>query len=492
MAVALVHYHLRPGGVTRVLEAQSEALDLAGIPHVILSGTPYKGSSPLPVAVVPALNYRDREDSNGARGEALLMELQRAARGALRCDPTCWHVHNPTLGKNSLFPHLISGLCRSHTPLVLHIHDFAEEGRPMNYAALRHHDRLYPLAPQIRYVVINSRAREVLVSAGMPEKQCTLLPNAVGPRGRLTERPGHKTHEDGPVVLYPVRGIRRKNLGEFCLLASLSPEHSQFALSLPPESAQWRSFYKGWVNTAAQLHLPVALGVVGSHPPRAGVGSTYEDWLGHTSHFVTTSISEGFGMAFLESLALGKPLIGRDLPMITRDFRATPAALGNLYEHLLVPASWVNETYLLHQVHHALERSYQAYGETTPKGLAEQIQAILLSPPGPEGYLDYGNLPEEIQKKILPQARNSPGEILTLVNGCSSPAVEWLAKALSDTRGPEDTSALAAHSIAQYAQGHAALYGSLADATPGDPTWLDKRNLLTQFLQPGLFHFLQT
>ena len=43
MALAIVHYHLRRGGVTRVIEAQSQALARLGIEHVVLAGTRYRG-----------------------------------------------------------------------------------------------------------------------------------------------------------------------------------------------------------------------------------------------------------------------------------------------------------------------------------------------------------------------------------------------------------------------------------------------------------------
>ena len=97
MSVALVHYHLRAGGVTRVLEAQSQALSQAGITHVILAGTPYQGPANLPVAVIPALDYREHPD--GMTGTSLCAEMRQAAAIALRGDPQTWHLHNPTLGQ---------------------------------------------------------------------------------------------------------------------------------------------------------------------------------------------------------------------------------------------------------------------------------------------------------------------------------------------------------------------------------------------------------
>ncbi|MEC9055192.1 MAG: hypothetical protein VX633_07785, partial [Verrucomicrobiota bacterium] len=104
MSVALVHYHLRPGGVTRVIERQSEALTSAGIAHVILSGTRQDGSGKLPDRVVPALDDDTPQEPRETGGNPLHEQLVRAATAALGTEPDCWHLHNPTLGKNSQFP----------------------------------------------------------------------------------------------------------------------------------------------------------------------------------------------------------------------------------------------------------------------------------------------------------------------------------------------------------------------------------------------------
>ena len=233
MSVALIHYHLRPGGVTRVIEAQSEALSRAGIAHVILSGTAYEGSARLPVTVVPSLDYHKDYGREGADISQLFSGLRQAADQALNSEPACWHLHNPTLGKNALFPGLVAELAGSRVPLVLHLHDLAEDGRPENYENLVTHEHLYPLAPQIRYLTLNPRDQAILLASGVPPKQISLLPNAIQ---APTEFPRPTREPDAPFVFYAVRGIRRKNLGEFCLLSALAPPGTSFALALAPDN----------------------------------------------------------------------------------------------------------------------------------------------------------------------------------------------------------------------------------------------------------------
>ena len=135
MRVAVVHYHLQPGGVTRVIERAAAAVRPHGIHTAVLCGeTPDPGGI-VPDAVIDGLGY--------ARGSADAWpdidpdQCRAAARKALGGEPDLWHIHNHALGKNAALPRLAAGLARSGVPLLLHIHDFAEDGRPDNYQRLR-------------------------------------------------------------------------------------------------------------------------------------------------------------------------------------------------------------------------------------------------------------------------------------------------------------------------------------------------------------------
>ncbi|MEY3897292.1 MAG: hypothetical protein RLZZ214_2813, partial [Verrucomicrobiota bacterium] len=133
MRVAIVHYHLAPGGVTRVIETTSQVLTNAGVPHVILTGDNVTG-----------LGYLT--NSSGLTAGELLANLRAAATAALGGPPDIWHFHNHSLGKNLLLPDLIARLADSGERLVLHIHDLAEAGRPANYPLIAGHPALYPFS----------------------------------------------------------------------------------------------------------------------------------------------------------------------------------------------------------------------------------------------------------------------------------------------------------------------------------------------------------
>lgn len=77
MKVALVHYHLEPGGVTRVLENTIQSWKDSGKgpdQWVILSGRPYTGKILDQVRVVEGLDYATLTDSIDPKTLRLRME----------------------------------------------------------------------------------------------------------------------------------------------------------------------------------------------------------------------------------------------------------------------------------------------------------------------------------------------------------------------------------------------------------------------------------
>jgi hypothetical protein len=177
MKVAIIHYHLEPSGVSRVIERASRELTRRGIAHVILVGKcAHDIANTLPVRVVDGLAYSNAPlDKQGA--EKFLDALRAAATDALGAPPDIWHFHNHSLGKNRAVPLIVSMLASQRERLLLHIHDLAEDGRPENHANIADCPNLYPLAPQIHYAFINSRDCNHFIKAGLPAANAHLLPN---------------------------------------------------------------------------------------------------------------------------------------------------------------------------------------------------------------------------------------------------------------------------------------------------------------------------
>ncbi|MDB4544376.1 hypothetical protein N9Z83_00360, partial [Akkermansiaceae bacterium] len=151
MLVLIVHYHLRCGGVTRVIESQVTALKEQGHQVIVASSGP-KVDWAREHLIVPELDYCLDSDLSGRD----LLKL-------IPVNPDLWIIHNPTLAKNALFPDFINTLAGQKARVLLQCHDFAEDGRPANYQRLANTAHLYPLAENIHYAFVNKRDQASLI-----------------------------------------------------------------------------------------------------------------------------------------------------------------------------------------------------------------------------------------------------------------------------------------------------------------------------------------
>ena len=422
MNLAILHYHLSHGGVVRVIANHLQALQTA-LPadqsvRVALLHGPGRAGWPdeqsrrlsgiqLQLRELPALSY----DTGAPNADALAADCQQAL-DSLGFEPaqTVLHVHNHSLGKNLSLPGALTGLAQAGYSLLLHIHDFAEDFRPENYRLLGESlapgdieelpRLLYPQMPQIHYAVLNQRDYQLLCQAGIATTNLHFLPNPVPDLSGLPDREQGRAelfrrfgvNERQRYVLYPVRGIRRKNVGEVLLWSVLSGAQSTFSLSLPAENPRALPIYEMWKAQAASRCLPILFetGVQG--------GLDFGHNLAAADAILTTSLAEGFGMVFLESWLAGRPLIGRDLPEITADFSANGIELGALQPRLLVPLSSVGKSVFARSLaseYACVRAAYQqpAMGSAElQRGVDRKVH---------DGWIDFGDLNEEMQCRVL-------------------------------------------------------------------------------------------
>lgn len=482
-SVAIVHYHLQRGGVTRVIHTASRCLAKLGIPHVILSGEPDESGAKLPVQVVEGLRYGT--EHGGPSGLQLVQAMRAAASSVLGPGPVVWHFHNHSLGRNRVIADAVAILAEAGDAMVLQFHDFAEDGRPINYPVIADTETLYPHSPKIRQAFLNSRDRQHFLAAGLPAARSALLPNAITPPAVV--KPLEKPPEN-PLVLYPVRGIRRKNLGELFLLAALSPKGTRYAVSLGPEAERWMPVHDEWVAFSEDSQLPVMLDVVGRLSPAPKAPRTYASWLRHSTHCITTSVAEGFGMGFLEPVTLGKPLLGRNLPTVTNDFSEAGIVPGRLYDRLLVPVAWVGMETLRQRLVRSLRTTLETYGQTMSNEHVERSFAAMLH----KGHLDFGNLPEDLQRQVIHRilAGDGADSVLVEIRAETQPARAWLRRTLKLTTPTAKPQDLAAYSPDAYGSRLRTLYESLVEVKPATPEYVPKHKVLARFLKPGSFHFL--
>ncbi len=477
----MVHYHLRRGGVARVIEAAREVLLAKGDSVVVLSGEPpLPGARTEGVRVVPALNYR--RTGSTVVAESLAEQLKREAAAALGGPPDLWHFHNPTLAKNVLVPSVIRELASQGERVVLQIHDFSEDGRPGNYTTQRSffdsqanfEETLYPTAKQIHYATINRRDHDFLRAAGIRAANLHVIPNAIpdlAVRTRPEERP---FSQDKLFAFYPTRGIRRKNLGEILLLALIYGDRVDFATSMKPENPEWQNVHDEWGRLVEELELPVRLGLAdeGGYP--------FFDLLGWSDFIVTTSIAEGFGLAFLEPWIVGKPVMGRDLPEITRDFQANGIHLGNLYQRIDVPVDWLDQAELSAAVESMLRRSYLAYDSALPRSAVKQTLKAWIH----KGRIDFGVLGEPFQIRILRKLHADPA----LLDQISIPPL-----ALYTEREIAERRELIrrVYSLENYGKRLDEVYDRILLGPVGKVGHLPTRKVLAQFLNPARLNLLR-
>jgi FMN phosphatase YigB (HAD superfamily)/glycosyltransferase involved in cell wall biosynthesis len=489
MKVAIIHYHLEPSGVSRVIERASRKLTQRGIAHVILVGKcPHDLADTLPVRVVDGIAYSDAPLEK-ADAEKILDALHAATTDALGTPPDVWHFHNHSLGKNRAIPLIVSMLASQRERLLLHIHDLAEDGRPENRANIADCPNLYPLAPQIHYAFINSRDRNHFIKAGLSATNAHLLPNPVFDADSIP-RLTSETPNTAPLLLCPARGIRRKNIGELILLTQLAPTGTRTAITLAPENPQWLAIHDRWKHFCAANHLPVDFAVVDRIAPTTSSDASFESWISHATHFVTCSISEGFGLVFLESLAYGKPLIGRKLPHISNDLAKHGVEHTKLYEKILIPADWISYESLKRHLESSLTRLWQAWNR---KPTADAIESTITSIEC-DGFWDFGNLPEVLQerviRKLLDPIHHAAPRVL--IDGEIFPLKPWIDDVLIHNQQLQTQQFFEGYSTTAHGERLAGILNLILDQETSTAGALMPDRILEAHLAVSEFHFLKS
>lgn len=486
LKIAICHFHLHTGGVTRVIQHALEALAKADLDIVVLTGEAPSEPLPqgVPFRVIRGLAYEEKREP--VNGVDLATEMRAAVRELLGADPDVWHIHNPSLGKNLAAPAACRSLAEKGHHLLLHLHDFAEDGRPALYRRMLNDaggsvdqlaTDLYPVAEQVHYAVLNGRDRRQLLLAGIPETRLHLLPNAVWLSRTQVDRSEPLPYDAARRLwLYPTRAIRRKNLGELLLWSTLAEDGDLFGATQAPLNPAERPVYDSWKQLAEELKLPLAfeLGV--------DFRGDFLHLLQSSHALVSTSITEGFGLAFLEPWVAGCPLAGRDLPEITADFSAFGISLGALYPRLPIPLEWLDRVQLKGRIDAGLKRSMQAYGRNPDDMDFERAWNAFVI----DDTVDFGRLDEPLQASVIRRLvddRSAAGEL----------SMDRLP--LGDNRQLIDKNrrAIDAHlSLEQYGERLQALYGQVVESATSNVGSASGNSLLDAFLAPERLYLLKT
>jgi glycosyltransferase involved in cell wall biosynthesis len=393
MRIALVHYHLRRGGVTSVVYHQAEALREAGDDVLILTGEETPEPSRFPCALVADLGYDTPPGTAGglegaspvpgsvpAPGREKARELADALCAAMEArwgqPADVLHVHNPMIQKNTLLIPALKILNQRGIRLLLQNHDLAEDFRPDVYADQED----YP--ENCHYGVINTRDYSYLHRAGLKTEGLHFLPNEVFSLLAAADLPRTR-------YLYPVRAIRRKNVGEALLLSLFIPRKRTIALTLPPVSPGDQRVYRRWVDLARELELPVEFEV--------GVHHSLATTLGSALCVITTSVKEGFGFSFLEPWTAGRAVIGRRIDYVCGDFEEAGVRFDSLYTSLNIPTAYISPTAFRKKMENAITVTYRSFGLNIPAYLLKHTTDEIFS----RETLDFGCFDEEFQEYLI-------------------------------------------------------------------------------------------
>jgi glycosyltransferase involved in cell wall biosynthesis len=492
MNVAILHYHLNRGGVTQVIANHLAALSATGVEGTptrvaIFFGGRQKDWPAARIAALPQLEVTLHENpllDYHTKGPADSGQLTEALLRGFRdtgLDPadTVVHIHNHALGKNVSLPGAIASLAKQGYGLLLQFHDFAEDFRPDNYSCLVSAltpsspetlpELLYPQGRGIHYATLNARDRGLLRRAGVAADRLHALPNPVSEFGQLPERSAARQRLrdlfdisfDQRYILYPIRAIRRKNIGETLLWAAVCGPSIRIGVTLAPLNKTELPRYQSWQQLAAQLQLPIQL------ETGAEGRMTFQENLAAADSVITTSVAEGFGMVFLEAWLANLPLAGRDLPEITADFVQTGLQLPGLANSLQIPVDWIDRVEFTRDLWQIYCQVLTSYKRPLPseEDFGRQAAAFWS-----EGRLDFASCSARLQASIVERVAGGAAarDELIQMNPTVYEAIVTDPRRLADLIDSNAQVVREQYSLASAGNRLRAVYGTVLDSARGE------------------------
>ncbi|MFC2140109.1 hypothetical protein ACFLQ1_00130 [Candidatus Auribacterota bacterium] len=396
MRIVLFHYHLKPGGVTTVIRHQIAALKNS-CEVIIMTGEKPQEKWPVPIVVIPDLSYKlnafSPKKTNKIAGDIINYISKKWKNG---CDVL--HVHNPLLAKNKNLLKILNVLQHKGIKLFLQIHDFAEDGRVLSYFSEE-----YPA--HCHYGVINSRDYHILLKSGLRPEGLHKISNIIMPLKTLKK----SSTKEKNLILYPVRGIRRKNLGEAILLSLFLKNNETIGITLPPSSEKNTlskdvPFYLKWKEFVKANHLNFSF--------ELGIKHDFRELVTNAKMILTTSITEGFGFTFLEPWTANKFLAGRRIPDICVDFEEEGISLDHLYTQLFIPLKLIDSKEFFKKWKNCIVKNCKIMDYPLTKQDIEKAAFNLMV----NDCLDFRLFDETTQRKIISLALKDKKSLFEIID----------------------------------------------------------------------------
>ncbi len=363
MKLLIVHYHLRPGGIRRVVELATPHI-VRAFGDVSCSVTLAVGEAPdaawckvfekvcggtaIGYFIEPAFGYFSEQDLAPAALRRSIRNALNRLFGAATADNTVVWAHNLGLARNLILTQELTGICEARgLPFLAHHHDWWFDNRWQRWPEARRvgFQSLDAVAKTIfgstraRHVAIN-HADAAILKRHIPGR-ITWLPNLnepgpPPPRARVCfarEWLHHQLGHDAPVWLLPCRLLRRKNIAEALLLTRWLRPEAWLVTTGGSSSVEEHAYFEK-LNAAAHRHRwRLRLGVLAGDETRK---PTVAELLAASEAVLLTSIQEGFGLPYLEAAGARRPLIARALPNIAPDLARFGFCFPQYYEEILV------------------------------------------------------------------------------------------------------------------------------------------------------------
>ncbi|WP_417745825.1 hypothetical protein [Rosistilla oblonga] len=421
MKLVVLHNHFDRGDVTQVVLSHLQALAASQLPIdrvLLLHGGRDAGLSDLQGLRFPvdAISVDALSDDSSSIDQAQVAADQIAqaitAAGGSR-DDTLLHFHNHCFGEHLLLPEAVAQLAEAGWPIVLQIHDFAEDYSSANYQrwilslATQAPDRverhLYPQAANLHYVAATRRDRSLLSAMGVADTVLHRLPpiapaiaesqlDRAAAKRKLTA--ALDLDADKPLGIYPACGTRAKNIGELLLWSAVCDD-ATFAIAAPPTDPIDQKMYAMWSTFARNQQLPVRFDA------ELVEGISRGEMLAAADFLFTSSVAENGASVFLEAMLAGRPLRGRDLPAVTDDLRAAGCEFPGLSPSLSIPAAVIGQS-----AQPQIWEAYCAAWGWLPDGFIDALDLESVDRGPIVGDIDFARLPIGLQARAIAAAKS--------------------------------------------------------------------------------------
>ncbi len=434
MKLIIVHYHLRPGGIRRIIELATPHLVEASsgaIEQIVVAVgeakdrkwneflTRHVAPTPMEFFVEPGFNYlSEQKRSPAAVTKRIRTGLETLLADANAQNTVVW-AHNLGIGRNLILTRELMQACDERSvPLAAHHHDWWFDNRWRRWPEMNRSGfptltsvarTLFPAARTIHHFTINNSDAAQL--RGHLRQCVTWLPNlteapATPSVARLREARSwlrRKLGTDAPVWILPCRLLRRKNVAEALLLTRWLRPEAWLVTTGGVSSADEKAYSDKLATAAHRHHWRLRLGVLAGDEARK---PSVPELLAASEAVMLTSIQEGFGLPYLEAATSKRPLIARAIPNIAPDLRRFGFRFPQCYDEVLV----TTELFDADAERARQEKLFEAWRKQLPAACRALAGRPVLLANGPSKPVPFSRLTLTAQLEVLayPAAESWP------------------------------------------------------------------------------------